>query len=58
VEGGVEPDGRAIGAAVDDVDGDRLLCFGRLEEMRDLIPQRKKRPTRVRKLPKVPIRES
>ncbi|CCH68827.1 hypothetical protein BN10_120024 [Phycicoccus elongatus Lp2] len=26
--------------------------------MRDLIPQRKKRPTRVRKLPKVPSRES
>lgn len=39
-------------------DGDRLLCFGRLEEMRDLIPQRKKRRTRVRKLPKVPIHES
>ena len=38
-------------------DGDRLLCFGRLEEMRDLIPQRKKRRTRVRKLPKVPIHE-
>ena len=29
-----------------------------LEEMRDLIPQRKKRRTRVRKLPKVPIHES
>lgn len=39
-------------------DGDRLLCFGRLEEMRDLIPKRKKRRTRVRKLPKVPIHES
>ena len=37
-------------------DGDRLLCFGRLEEMRDLIPQRKRR-SRVRKLPKVPIHE-
>ena len=32
-------------------DGDRLLCFGRLEEMRDLIPQRKRR-SRVRKLPR------
>ncbi len=30
---------------------DRLLCFGKLEEMRDLIPQRRRRRTRVRKLP-------
>ncbi|MDO5502375.1 MAG: RimK family alpha-L-glutamate ligase [Actinomycetia bacterium] len=38
-------------------DGDRLLCFGKLEEMRDLIPQRKKRRQRVKKLPKQPIHE-
>ena len=31
--------------------GDRLLCFGKLEEMRSMIPDRKRR-TRVRKLPK------
>ena len=30
---------------------DRLLCFGKLEEMRDLIPARRKRRARVRKLP-------
>ena len=38
-------------------DGDRLLCFGRLEEMRDLIPQRRKRRQRVKKLPKQPIHD-
>lgn len=38
-------------------DGDRLLCFGRLEEMRDLIPQRRKRRQRVKKLPKHPLPE-
>ena len=32
--------------------GDRLLCFGKLEEMRSMIPARKKRRARVRKLPK------
>lgn len=31
---------------------DRLLCFGKLEEMRSLIPSRRKRRARVRKLPK------
>ncbi len=31
--------------------GDRLLCFGKLEEMRSMIPTRRRRP-RVRKLPK------
>ena len=36
-------------------DGDRLLCFGRLENMRSLIPARSRRPKRVRKLPKTPI---
>ncbi|MGK0716641.1 RimK family alpha-L-glutamate ligase [Leucobacter sp. W1153] len=31
---------------------DRLLCFGKLEEMRSMIPERPKRRARVRKLPK------
>ena len=30
---------------------DRLLCFGKLEEMRDLIPARRKRRAKVRRLP-------
>lgn len=30
---------------------DRLLCFGKLDEMRDMIPARRKRRARVRKLP-------
>lgn len=34
---------------------DRLLCFGKLEEMRGMIPERKKRRARVRKLPKTAI---
>lgn len=33
---------------------DRLLCFGKLEEMRSMIPARRKR-ARVKKLPKTPI---
>jgi ribosomal protein S6--L-glutamate ligase len=32
---------------------DRLLCFGKLEEMRDMIPKRRKRRPKVRKLPEV-----
>jgi len=36
---------------------DRLLCFGKLEEMRSMIPARPKRRTRVKKLPKQPILE-
>ncbi|RHW26481.1 30S ribosomal protein S6--L-glutamate ligase [Nocardioides immobilis] len=36
-------------------DGDRLLCWGRLEEMRSMIPERPKRRSRVKKLPKQPI---
>uniref|UniRef100_UPI0037C7A595 cation:proton antiporter regulatory subunit n=1 Tax=Nocardioides campestrisoli TaxID=2736757 RepID=UPI0037C7A595 len=36
-------------------DGDRLLCFGKLEEMRSMIPERKRRRARVRKLPTQPI---
>lgn len=34
---------------------DRLLCFGKLEEMRGMIPTRRKRRHRVKKLPKQPI---
>lgn len=33
--------------------GDRLLCFGNMEEMRSLIPSRRRR-ARVRRLPKAP----
>jgi ribosomal protein S6--L-glutamate ligase len=39
-------------------DGDRLLCFGKLEEMRSMIPTRRKRKSRVKKLPSQPIHES
>jgi ribosomal protein S6--L-glutamate ligase len=38
--------------------GDRLLCFGKLEEMRSMIPARRKRRARVKRLPKEPIHES
>ncbi|WP_300267706.1 RimK family alpha-L-glutamate ligase [Microbacterium sp.] len=31
---------------------DRLLCFGKLEEMRSMIPARRRRRARVRRLPK------
>jgi ribosomal protein S6--L-glutamate ligase len=34
---------------------DRLLCFGKLEEMRSMIPTRPKRRARVKKLPKQPL---
>jgi len=33
-------------------DGDRLLCFGKLDEMRGMLPERRRRRTRVRRLPK------
>ena len=33
---------------------DRLLCFGRMSAMKDLIPARPKRKRRVRKLPQLP----
>src|SRR3954452_3403276 len=36
---------------------DRLLCWGRLEEMRSMIPERPKRRPRVKKLPKPPLPE-
>ncbi|HWR84448.1 MAG TPA: RimK family alpha-L-glutamate ligase [Rhodoglobus sp.] len=35
--------------------GDRMLCFGKLEEMRSMIPERRRRRPRVRKLPSEPI---
>ena len=38
--------------------GDRLLCFGKLEEMRSMIPERRKRRAKLRKLPKEPLPES
>ncbi len=38
-------------------DGDRLLCFGKHENMRSLIPARSRRPRRVRQLPKQPIHD-
>ena len=38
--------------------GDRLLCFGKLEEMRSMIPARRKRRARVKKLPKTPIHDA
>lgn len=38
-------------------ENDRLLCFGKHENMRSLIPTRSKRPKRVRRLPKNPIIE-
>jgi ribosomal protein S6--L-glutamate ligase len=34
---------------------DRLLCFGRLEEMRSMIPERRRRRHKVRRLPKEPL---
>lgn len=37
---------------------DRLLCFGKLEEMRSMIPDRKTRKAKVKKLPKHPINEA
>ncbi len=36
---------------------DRLLCFGKLEEMRSMIPERRGRRARVRKLPRQPLAE-
>ena len=37
---------------------DRLLCFGNLEEMRSMIPERRKRRQRVKKLPREPIHDA
>jgi ribosomal protein S6--L-glutamate ligase len=38
--------------------GDRLLSFGKLEEMRSMIPSRRRRKSRVKKLPQEPIHDS
>lgn len=38
--------------------GDRLLCFGKLEEMRSMIPSRRKRGRKVKRLPKEPIHDA
>ncbi len=35
--------------------GDRLLCFGKLEEMRGMVPERRTRRRKVRRLPKEPL---
>jgi ribosomal protein S6--L-glutamate ligase len=45
-------DGRVLEA------NDRLLCFGRLESMRGMIPARRRRRTKVRALPRNPINET
>jgi ribosomal protein S6--L-glutamate ligase len=37
-------------------DGDRLLCFGKLDEMRSMVPARRRR-RRVKRLPKEPIHD-
>jgi ribosomal protein S6--L-glutamate ligase len=34
---------------------DRLLCFGKLEEMRSMVPERRRRRAKVRRLPREPI---
>ena len=38
--------------------GDRLLCFGKLEEMRGMVPERRPRRRKVRKLPKDALPET
>jgi ribosomal protein S6--L-glutamate ligase len=38
--------------------GDRLLCFGKLEEMRSMIPERRTRRAKVRRLPKEAFMEA
>ncbi|MBS1905131.1 MAG: RimK family alpha-L-glutamate ligase [Actinobacteria bacterium] len=39
-------------------DEDRLLCFGKLDEMRSMIPERRRRRAKVRKLPKEHLPDS
>ena len=36
---------------------DRLLCFGKLEEMRSMVPERRRKRARIKKLPKHPIHD-
>lgn len=38
--------------------GDRLLSFGKLDEMRSLVPERRRRRARVRKLPKDAVQQA
>lgn len=38
--------------------GDRLLSFGKLEEMRSMIPSRRKRRSKVKRLPSEPIHDA
>lgn len=38
--------------------GDRLLCFGKLEEMRSMIPSRRKRMRKPKRLPAEPIHDA
>jgi ribosomal protein S6--L-glutamate ligase len=37
---------------------DRLLCFGKLEEMRSMVPDRRRKRARIKKLPKHPIHDA
>ncbi|GEK86128.1 RimK family alpha-L-glutamate ligase [Microbacterium aerolatum] len=37
---------------------DRLLCFGKLDEMRSMVPERRRRRAKVRRLPKEHLPES
>jgi ribosomal protein S6--L-glutamate ligase len=36
---------------------DRLFCFGKLDEMRSMIPERRRRRAKVRRLPRQPLSE-
>jgi ribosomal protein S6--L-glutamate ligase len=37
---------------------DRLLCFGKLDEMRSMVPERRRRRAKVRRLPTEPIHQA
>jgi ribosomal protein S6--L-glutamate ligase len=37
---------------------DRLLCFGKLDEMRSMVPERRRRRAKVRSLPTEPIHQA
>ncbi len=37
---------------------DRLLCFGKLEEMRSMVPDRRRKRARIKKLPEHPIHDA
>jgi ribosomal protein S6--L-glutamate ligase len=37
---------------------DRLLCFGKLDEMRSMVPERRRRRAKVRRLPIEPIHQT